>query len=426
MRPPARYLAVLLTALLFPALSATGRQATTGAVSFKVFLDCQYSCDTAYLKEALPIVDWLNERTQADVHIMHADQRTGSGGEKVTLTFIGRQSYSALTDTLTFATSGDATGDEEREALLHHLTIGLARYLARAGLSDKVRIEAVKPPVDAAPSASIQDDPWNYWVFSLSGSGNINGQETTKYTRRSINLSANRTTEALKVRIYGNLYRNASEYEIGSETFRNEQSREQLSALIVKSIGSRWAVGGSGFISGSSYSNSKRIIEGGPAVEYNVFPYSQSTRKYLTIRYDVKLGHREYDELTIFALDEEAVLRHSIGVNLSLKQKWGSVSLSSNMSHLLTNFERSLTDSYNLGVYSGMDIRLVRGLSLNGWASYNRIRDQIDLPGEAATREEILLQSKRLPTGYSYQMSLGITYRFGSLFNNVVNPRMGG
>ena len=416
---------IVLVILCFPAAFASARQSSS-ETSLRVFLDCDFFCDNQYIKETLPIVDWLNERTQSDVHILHAQQSTGGGGERITLTFLGQRAYSALSDTLEFSTSADATRDESREALVHHLGIGLARYLARAGLAHKLTVEAVMPSLDAPAEASIEDDPWNYWVFSVRGSGNLNGQETTKFTRRRVTFSANRTTEALKVSLSGNLSRNDSEFDLGNEVVKNEQSSERLSANMVKSIGGQWAVGGSGFVSGSSFSNSKRIIEFGPAIEYNIFPYSQSTRKYFTVQYGVKMSHRLYDELTIFALDEEKILRHSLDVTLSLNQKWGSVSVSGDISHLLTNFERSLTDSYNLGLFGSMNVRLFRGFSLNAFASYNRIRDQIDLPGDAATPEEILLQSQRLPTGYSYQVNLGITYRFGSLFNNVVNPRMGG
>jgi len=425
MHPLPRHFWGFVLLLLLPVFQTQARQSPS-ETSLRVFLDCQYSCDNQFIKESLPIVDWLNERTQADVHILHARQSTGSGGSRITLTFLGQRTYSALSDTLEYATGADATSDEQREALVHHLTIGLARYLAKGGYADKLRIEAVRPPMNAPVEASIQDDPWNYWVFSVRGSGNINGQASTKSTRRNLSFSANRTTEALKVSISGSLSQNVSEFEIEDETIRNERDSESLRSSIVKSIGRQWAIGGSGFVSGSSYSNSKRIVEAGPAIEYNVFPYTQSTRKYLTVQYGVKLGHRQYDELTIFALDEETILRHSLEVTLSLNQKWGSVSISSDVSHMLTNFERSLTDSYNLGLFGSMNVRLFRGLSFNAFASYNRIRDQIDLPGQAASREEILLQSQRLPTGYSYHVNLGITYRFGSLFNNVVNPRMGG
>jgi len=414
----------LLTLVLFatPLLAQNGESS-----SLRVFLDCQFSCDTQYVKDNLTIIDWVTERTQSDVHILHAEQSTAAGGDLITLTFLGQRDYSALSDTLTYSTNGDATQDEERESLRHNLTIGLARYLARAGLSDKLVVRAVTPPANAEPEASNEDDPWNYWVFSIGASGNINGQATTKFVRKSANFSANRTTEALKVRISGNLNESTSEFDLGDgEVINSGTNSERVSANIVKSIGGQWAVGGSGFLSASSFSNSKLVMEFGPALEYNFFPYDQSTRKFLTVQYGVKLARRDYDELTIFALDEETILRHSIALSLSLNQTWGNASISTNISHMLTNFERSLTDSYNMGVFASANFRLFRGLSLRGFVSYNRIRDQIDLPGSAATKDEILLQSVQLPTGYSYFANFGITYRFGSIFNNVVNPRMGG
>lgn len=425
MRHITRPVAAVLAALFFVVFPVHAQQGSN-ATSLRVFLDCSFMCDTSYIKEALPIVDWLNERTQADVHVLHASQRTGSGGEQITLTFIGQRTYAALTDTLTYATGAGATSDEDREDLLHHLTIGLARYLVRAGLSDKLTIGAVRPMPGMAQQASIEKDPWNYWVFSISANGSLDGQETTRFARRRASFSANRTTEALKMSFSGNINESTSEFDVGDETIENSTQSERLSAMVVRSIGERWAIGGTGFMSGSTFSNSKRIYQGGPAVEYNFFPYSQSTRKYLTLQYGVQMSRRYYEELTIFALDEETVLTHSLDLSLSLNQPWGSASFSADATHLLTNFDRSLTDSYRLGLFAYGNVRLFRGLSFNTFASYNRIRDQIDLPGEAATREEILLRSTQLPTGYSFQVNFGFTYRFGSLFNNVVNPRMGG
>jgi hypothetical protein len=325
-----------------------------------------------------------------------------------------------------YSTVADATNDEERQALLHNLTIGLVPFLTRAGLSDKLVVRTVEPPADGAQEASIEADPWNYWVFSISASGNLDGQSTTKFVRKRANFSANRTTEALKVRVSGNISSSTSEFEVGDETITSSTNSKHLSTEIVKSIGEQWAVGGTAFVSGSSFSNTKLEVQAGPAIEYDVFPYSQSTRKYLTIQYRLRLADRRYEELTIFALDSERILRHSVEVSLSLNQKWGSVTVSADLNHMLTNFERRLTDSYNMGLFASTSVRLFKGLSLQAFGSYNRIRDQIDLPGTAATKEEILLQSVELPTGYSYFVNLGITYRFGSIFNNVVKPRMGG
>ncbi len=394
--------------------------------SLRVFLDCRFFCDTRYVTDELPIVDFVTERTAADVHILHARQTTAAGGALITLTFLGQRDYAALSDTLQYSTIPDATNDERRTALLHNLTIGLTRYLAKAGLSDKLVIRAIAPPQNVVQDASIEKDPWNYWVFSLSASGNVNGQATTKFVRKRGSLSANRTTEALKIRISGSLSESTSEFDVGDEVIKSGTTSERLSLSVVKSIGTNWAVGGTSFVSGSSFQNAKLQMEIGPAIEYDIFPYSESTRKYLTIKYDIKLARRQYEKLTIFALEEETILRHSLDISLSLTQKWGSVSLSTDINHMLTNFERSLTDSYNLGVFASANFRLFRGLSLNGFVSYNRIRDQIDLPSTAATKDEILLRSVQLPTGYSYFANFGITYRFGSIFNNVVNSRMGG
>ena len=415
----------LIVACLF-ALPIKAQENGATAQSLRVFLDCQFFCDTQFIKEELPIVDFLNERTQADVHVLHARQTTAAGGSLITLTFLGQRDYTALSDTLTYATNADATRDESRRALLHTLTIGLSRYLARAGLSDKLVISAVKNTAQEGPSNSIEDDPWNYWVFSIGGSGSVNGQETTKFIRRRANLSANRTTEELKVRISGNISDSESEFDTGDEIIKNSTNSERLSAQIVKSIGGQWAVGANASVSTSSFQNTKLQMEIGPAIEYDFFPYSQSTRKFLTVQYNIRLSRRQYDELTIFALDEETILRHSLGVSLRLSQKWGSASISTSLNHMLTNFERSLTDSYNLGFFASANVRLFRGFSFNTFASYNRIRDQIDLPSTEATKDEILLRSIQLPTGYSYFVNFGFTYRFGSIFNNVVNPRMGG
>ncbi len=422
MKSPSCVFAFLILLASSPASAQTGASPS----SIRVFLDCQFNCDTQYIREELPIVDFVTEPTQADVHILHVRQTTAAGGALITLTFLGQRTYSAMKDTLTYSTIADATSDEQRRSLLHNLTIGLTRYIARAGLADKLLVSAVKPTAEEQSVSSIEADPWNYWSFSIGGSGNINGQASTKFVRRRANLSANRTTEELKIRFSGNLNDNTSEFSAGDETITSTNSSGRLSAQLVKSIGEQWAVGGTASVSTSSFRNAKLQMDIGPAIEFDFFPYSESTRKFLTVQYGVKISQSQYDELTIFALEEETILRHFLELSLSFKQKWGSVSVSTNLNHMLTNFDRSLLDSYNLGVFGSASVRLFRGLSVNGFASYNRIRDQIDLPGDAATKEEILLRSTQLPTGFSYFVNFGLTYRFGSIFNNVVNPRMGG
>lgn len=411
---------VLVFSVLMPAFG----QENGNGNSFRVYLDCQAYCDQRFVKEEFPIVDFLNERTQADVHILQTRQRTGAGGSLVTLEFMGQRDFASLADTLTFSTSPDATRDDERRAFLHHMTLGLSRYLVRAGLSDKLVVRAVRPPAGAPQEASIEHDPWNYWVFTIGGSGFMNGQASSSYITRRANLSANRTTEDLKVQFSGSANNTRREFDTGDDTIVSKTNSESLFAKVVKSIGTNWSVGGTTNLSTSSFNNTKMELYAGPAIEYDVFPYSEATRKLLTFQYNMTVTRRLYDDLTIFALEEETLLRHSLAIRLSLAQKWGSLTISTSMNHMLTNFERRMTDLYNWRSWVSANIRLFRGLSFNGHINYTRIRDQIDLKSNAATKEEILLNTVKLPSGYSYSANFGFTYRFGSIFNSVVNSRM--
>ncbi len=67
----------------------------------------------------------------------------------------------------------------------------------------------------------------------------------------------------------------------------------------------------------------------------------------------------------------------------------------------------------------------MKGLSLNIDASYDRIRDQLGLPKGERTLEEILLRRKEMATDYSYFLSVGLSYTFGSIYSNVVNQSFG-
>jgi hypothetical protein len=70
-----------------------------------------------------------------------------------------------------------------------------------------------------------------------------------------------------------------------------------------------------------------------------------------------------------------------------------------------------------------MDFRVFRGLTLNIGAEASRVHDQIYLKAGQASDEEILLRLRSLQTSYRYEFNVGFSYQFGSIFNNVVNPR---
>jgi len=72
-----------------------------------------------------------------------------------------------------------------------------------------------------------------------------------------------------------------------------------------------------------------------------------------------------------------------------------------------------------------MSLRIVKGLSFNISTGVSVIHDQLNLVKGEATPEQVLTRQKELVTQYSYYTSFGFSYTFGSIYNNVVNPRFG-
>jgi hypothetical protein len=83
------------------------------------------------------------------------------------------------------------------------------------------------------------------------------------------------------------------------------------------------------------------------------------------------------------------------------------------------------TKFYRLSFGGRMSFRIFRGLEWNINGNISRIRDQIYIPLEELSDEDILLGRRQLPTDSSLEISTGLSFTFGSIFNNVVNNRFG-
>jgi hypothetical protein len=70
-------------------------------------------------------------------------------------------------------------------------------------------------------------------------------------------------------------------------------------------------------------------------------------------------------------------------------------------------------------------IRIVKGLSLFLNLEAARINNQLNLRKGELSEAERLLRLKEQATGYAIETGIGFTYTFGSIYNNVVNPRFG-
>ena len=188
----------------------------------------------------------------------------------------------------------------------------------------------------------------------------------------------------------------------------------------MKSLDAHWSAGGRASVSRSTYSNYKLQARAMPAVEYNVFPFSESTRRQIRIYYGAGVEHSVYADTTIFEKTREVQAIHNGGVATEFAQPWGSVDIYTEATHYLT-----LPDKYNLQIGGGVELRVIRGLSVRVDGQYSFVRDQINLPAEDPSDSEILTRQQELATGFNYYASVGLSYSFGSIYNQVVNARFG-
>jgi hypothetical protein len=79
----------------------------------------------------------------------------------------------------------------------------------------------------------------------------------------------------------------------------------------------------------------------------------------------------------------------------------------------------------NVSLNGNVEMRITKGLSLNFGGGGSLIHDQLGLVKGGASTEEVLLRRKELATQFQYFTMFGFSYTFGSIYNNVVNPRFG-
>jgi hypothetical protein len=380
----------------------------------KVFLDC-HQCDMDYIRTEITFVTFVRERRIADVHILVTIQQTGPGGREYTLSFIGQNVYYDIRNTLKYVSIQTNTADDERKGFVRVLKMGLVPYAAKTALGDflYVNFERKLPP-------AALEDVWNFWVFNVGLSGNLSGEKSRKYAAMSGWLSANRVTAEEKLRLGLSASFNNSDFLIDDRTITSSQDSQSFSGMYVRSLNDHWSVGSWLSFYSSSYSNIAFSVNPAPAVEYNFFPYAESTRRQLRLLYRIGFSFNKYQELTIYDKLDEALLGQTLSMTLEIKEPWGNISSSLQGSHLLSDFSKN-----RLELWTGLNLHLFRGLSLSLYGSYSRIHDQVSLPKAGASLEEVLLRQKILATNFNYGFSVGLSYTFGSIYSNVVNPRFG-
>jgi hypothetical protein len=385
--------------------------------ALKVFLDCSY-CDMDYLRTELNYIDYVRDRMEAQVDIVVSSLQTGSKGTEYTFVFIGQKEFKGKNDTLTYDATSFATDDMNRKGLVQTVKLGLISYIARTSYACKMLVSC---PVDTnrKPTALNVKDKWRGWVFTCGGFGNFNGQQLTGTTNINGVLQATKVTADWKVSMGANIGYNYGYYTITTDsTIRSVSRSSSFNGLYVKSINEHFSWGLNGTFNSSTFNNINTQEKFEPGIEYSIFPYSQATHKTLRLLYYLYVENTQYEDTTIYGKVHTLYLGQELLASINYKEPWGSLFMSLDGTNYFYDWSKN-----NLTFSTGFSLNLFEGftLALGGYASL--VNNEIFLPAAGATEAQILLNTKALPTPYQYYVFVGVKYSFGSIYNNIVNPR---
>ncbi len=396
----------------------------SGVEALRVYLDCdRRSCDFDYLRQEITFVNYVRDRRDAQVHVLVTRERTAAGGQAFTLDFFGLEDFLGQDDQLMFFTTQDDTDDSERRGFAQIFQLGLIRYAARTPLADRIEI-SYRDLSDARRGlrAQPEDDPWNFWVFRARFNTQLQGEDLETAKEFGGSLSANRTTDAWKINIGINVDYEEDSFTLGDGRKLRDVSRNNaFTTRLIKTIGEHMGIGLGGSAVTTTFRNQDLTWRVAPAFQFNFFPYSESTRRELTMTYSVGYNNFDYTELTIFDKLEEVRANHSARFSLDTNQPWGDAGVSYEFSQFLDQMSQS-----RQVLFGNLEYRLFRGFFLNVFGTLSRVRDQIFLKRGGVTDERILLRRRALATDSEYRIRIGSTYAFGSIYNNVVNSRFDG
>ena len=430
MRPRASADLVLAAAGLLAAVALLGsaapvagqdpREVEGSSGQLRVFLECSgRACEERQFRTEIGWVDWVRDRQDAQVHVIVTSQETGSGGDLYVLDFIGLDELAGRDDELTFTTLGTDVRDEEVAGLQSVLAVGLTRYSIVAGAGAPIRIEArdAAGPTDRLVSASQVEDPWDFWVFEIDADVDLSGEASRRNRSFGSGIEVSRTTPVWKFEMEfdGNWRR--TEIELSDSTIVDSRRDWDVESLLVYALADHWSLGGRAEVSAATRTNQDLSVAAGPQIEYSVWPYEEAPRRSLAVRYATGLRYFDYEEITIFGETEETRPLHLLEVFLSQRQPWGRVFARAEASQYLHDLSK-----YRVSTGGFLSFRVVRGLNLNVNGGVSWIRDQLFLSGDVPD-EEILLERRRLASNFDWDLGVGLSFQFGSIYNNVVNNR---
>ena len=417
--------------LIFPALalftlgSLTGPSAapaletTDGTEALRLYLDCDWGCDFTFLRSQVTYVNWVRDRRDAEVHILVTIQ-SGGNSREYTFNFIGLERFEGVDQRLVHASSFTDTDDERRRGIQRLLELGLVRYVLETPQAEGLAVEFENGEEQDEPHTLVVDDPWNHWVYRLRLNTDFRSEDRRDSQSYQASASAGRTTDLWRMGmgVFYSYRESNFEFEDGS-TFKNVSRSTNYFGQVIRTLAPHWGVGVGASSRESTFLNLENSYRAAAAIEYNYFPYSESSEREFTFAYFIGGTSLDYEEITVFDKLEETFTDQGAYIAFGMERPWGEAHLDLQYSHFIDDFDRS-----RIEFSTDIEYHIVRGLSFDLYAGISRIRDQIYLPKGGATDAEVLVARRQLETDLSFRGGIQLRYTFGSIYNNVVNSRL--
>ena len=396
----------------------------------RVYLDVPF-WPTDYITSEADFVDYVRDRDNADIHVLGIRQRTGGAGSEVTLTFYGLNHFTGQNDTLSYHIYANENGETERTRGLATLKRGLLPYVLQTQGAADLHIDIHRPDRVETLAADIVD-PWNGWVFRIGGKINTAGEESKSRLNTRDFLNAKWIGEDWKFEFSAH-----GEYDRRRDQLTDDRGTESIeddSSYFDVSIGSEygfqfkigwglsdhWSLGAYTGVEGHSVQNIHSSYWFNPAIEYNFFPYSESTRRQFRIGARLKPNYREYIEETIYDKQEELLWSSELRMDVEMMEPWGSIDAGVRLSSYLHDFSKNSAQ-----LWGRSSLKVWKGLSVDTHASIALLRNELNISKAGRDLADIYLERKAVETNYRYSMHVGLTYTFGSIYRAVINERFG-
>ena len=382
----------------------------------KLFIKCD-RCDDTYIRKEINYVDHVRDQALANIQLFIYRNRNANNGNRYTLDFIGNEFFSDKNISLQVDTNPKMTRDEIRSSLKNKIELGLVYYLIETDISNKIRISYDSAILsDEIESSS---DKWNNWVFQSAGDANFENETSRKKSNINLQFDADKVTDKIKLQFDLDFERSNDIYENDDNIFTSRRNRKSFSMKSVWSLNEKWSAGFSGGASSDTYQNIDFRYHILPAIEYSFFPYNEFVRREMVINYRIGYGYRNYIEKTIYDKLKEDVYVHFVGFETRFRQPWGEINTNLSGKSFLQDPEK-----YSLRFDSWFSIRVFEGLSVRLGGELELIRDQLSLPMRNVSIEDLLLQQKEIATDFFTEFRIGLSYTFGSAYNNYLNSRL--